>query len=118
MKALSHATQKYGTPKRIFRDTGSEFAGHLIDMRAYQNKVTLVFSRPGAPTDNAFVESFNARLRDECLTCHWFESLTDATLKIQAWNEDYNASRPHKANNGLSPNEFAASWEKGPQNSL
>ena len=72
----------------------------------------MAFSRPGTPTDNAFLESFNGRLRDECLNCHWFESLADAKLRIRAWSEDYYASRPHKALNGLSPNEFTASWVK------
>ena len=118
VKALSQATQKFGSPKRIFCDNGSEFAGRLTDMWAYHNKVTLAFSRPGTPTDNAFVESFNGRLRDECLNSHWFESIADARLKLRAWSEDYNASRPHKALNGLSPNEFAASWKKDRQISL
>ena len=61
----------------------------------YENGVTLDFSRPGNPTDNAFEESFNGRLRDECLNAHWFLSLADARTKIEAWRRDYNESRPH-----------------------
>jgi transposase InsO family protein len=74
-----------GTPKRIHCDNGSEFAGQMIDLWAYTNKVTLAFSRSGKPTDNAFIESLNGSFRDECLNCHWFESLSDAKLKVEAW---------------------------------
>ena len=65
------------------------------------------FSRPGKPTDNAFVESFNGRLRDECLNAHWFLSLADAKSKIEAWRRQYNESRPHTALGWLTPQEFA-----------
>jgi putative transposase len=71
--------------------------------------VTLDFSRPGKPTDNAFVESFNGCLRDECLNTHWFLSLPDARAKIEAWRRDYNESRPHTALGWLTPVEYAAS---------
>jgi putative transposase len=74
---------------------GPEFISRALDQWAYMNKVTLDFSRPGKPTDNAFVESFNGRLRDECLNTHWFLSLDDARAKIEAWRRDFNESRPH-----------------------
>ena len=60
-----------------------EFAGQMTDLWAYTNKVTLAFSRPDKPTDNAYIESLNGSFRDECLNCHWFESLADAKLKIE-----------------------------------
>ena len=67
---------------------GSEFVGRLVDFCAYANGVTMEFSRPGKPTDNAFIESFNGSLRDECLNVHWFDDLTDAKEKLQAWRRD------------------------------
>lgn len=74
----------------------------------YENGVTLDYSRPGKPTDNAFVESFNGRLRDECLNAHWFLSLADARTKIEAWRRDYNESRPPTSLGWLTPVEHAA----------
>jgi putative transposase len=66
-----------------------------MDKWAYENRVSLDFSRPGRPTDNTMVESFNERLRQECLKEHWFMSLADARTKIEAWRRHYNESRPH-----------------------
>ena len=74
----------------------------------YDNGVTLDFSRPGKPTDNAFIESFNGRLRDECLNAHWFMSLADARAKIEAWRRYYNESRPHTSLGWMTPVEYAA----------
>ena len=98
-----------GAPKTIRVDNGPEFVSKTLDRWAYQNGVTLDFSRPGKPTDNAFVESFNGRLRDECLNAHWFLSLADAKSKIEAWRRHYNESRPHTALGWLTPQEFALS---------
>jgi putative transposase len=95
-------------PKRIFVDNGSEFSGRLMDLWAYHHGVRIDFSRPGKPTDNSFVESFNGSLRDECLNVHWFETLEEAKVKIEAWRQDYNESRPHQALAELAPAEFAA----------
>lgn len=67
-----------GTPRRVSCDNGSAFAARLVDLWAYANKVTLEFSRPGKPTDNAYIESFNGSFREEYLNVHWFEDLTDA----------------------------------------
>ena len=77
-------------PKRIYCDNGSEFSGRLVDLWAYANGVVMQFSRPGKPTDNAYIESFNGSLRDECLNVHWFDDLTDAQTKLQAWRQEYN----------------------------
>jgi putative transposase len=88
-----------GAPKRIYCDNGSEFSGRMLDMWAYAQGVTLEFSRPGTPTDNVYIESFNGSLRDECLNIHWFADLTDANEKLKAWQYEYNESRPHRALN-------------------
>ncbi len=82
-------------PQRIQTDNGSEFTGKEMDQWAYENKVTMDYSRPGKPTDNPFIKSFNGSFRDECLNAHWFLSLDNATEKIEAWRVDYNEYRPH-----------------------
>lgn len=105
---LGRIAKDRGLPKRIHCDNGSEFSGRVTDLWAYTNKVTLAFSRPGKPTDNAFIESFNGSFRDECLNCHWFTSLEDAKVKIELWRKDYNETRPHRALNNLTPLEFVA----------
>ena len=99
---------KRQAPKRIFTDNGSEFAGRLMDLWAYHHGVQIDFSRPGKPTDNCFVETFNGSLRDECLNVHWFESMEEAKVKIEAWRQDYNESRPHQGLADRTPAEFAA----------
>ena len=93
-------------PKRIQTDNGSEFISKEMDRWAYENKVTMHYSRPGKPTDNPFVESFNGSFRDECLNAHWFLSLKDAKEKIEIWRKDYNEYRPHSSLNNLTPAEF------------
>ena len=75
----------------------------ILDQWAYANKVTLDFSRPGKPTDNAFIESFNGRIRAECLNENWFLSIDDARQKVEAWRQDYNNHRPHSALGNLAP---------------
>lgn len=101
---------RYGraAPQRIYCDNGSEFTSRILDLWAYHNQVTLEFSRPGKPTDNGHIESFNGSLRDECLNAHWFTSLADAREKIAAWLKEYNESRPHRALNDLAPLEYLA----------
>ena len=78
-----------------------------MDKWAYEHSVILDFSRPGKPTDNAFIESFNGSFRDECLNAHWFLSLKDAKEKIESWRCDYNEFRPHSSLDNLTPVEFA-----------
>lgn len=93
-------------PERIQCDNGSEFISKDVDLWAYENKVTLDFSRPGKPTDNPYVESFNGKFRDECLSVNWFLSLQDAEKKIEDYRWEYNHFRPHSSLNDLTPKEF------------
>lgn len=93
------------TPKRIQVDNGSEFISKAFDRWAYENKVTLDFSRPGKPTDNPYIESFNGSFRDECLNVNWFLSLDDARKKIEQWRVDYNEFRPHSSIENLTPSQ-------------
>lgn len=93
-------------PKRIQVDNGSEFISKVLDKWAYENGVELDFSRPGKPTDNPFIESFNGSFRDECLNVNWFLSLEDAREKIESWRQDYNECRPHSALDGMTPMEY------------
>jgi putative transposase len=106
--AMRAVAARRGAPRAIRVDNGPEFVSRALDRWAYEAGVTLDFSRPGKPTDNAFVESFNGRLRDECLNTHWFLSLDDARNKIETWRRYYNASRPHTALGWLTPAEYAA----------
>ena len=108
VEAMTRIASTRGSPKSIRVDNGPEFISKALDRWAYDNGVTLDFSRPCKPTDNAFVESFNGRLRDECLNAHWFLSLADARAKIEAWRSFYNESRPHTSLGWLTPNEYAA----------
>lgn len=93
-------------PKRIQVDNGSAFIGKEVEKWAYDNNVTLDFSRRGKPTDNAFIESFNGSFRDECLNINWFLSVEDASKKIEAWREEYNNFRPHSSLGGMTPAEM------------
>jgi putative transposase len=104
-------------PKRIKVDNGSEFISKALDRWAFENKVALDFSRPGKPTDNAFIESFNGSFRDECLNTNWFLSLEDAKEKIKAFKEEYNHFRPHSALGNLTPIEALEKQSKA-RNSL
>jgi putative transposase len=92
---LERVCKEMGYPSAIRVDQGSEFVSRDLDL--CQNDVTLDFSRPGKPTDNAFIEAFNGRLRAECLNTHWFLSLADAREKLECWRRDYNEVRPHGA---------------------
>ena len=98
---------KRGVPKRLQTDNGSEFISKALDRWAYENGVTMDLSRPGRPTDNPFIESFNGSFRDECLNIYWFLSLQDAREKIENWRVDYNHVRPHSALGNLPPGQFA-----------
>jgi putative transposase len=101
-------------PQRIQVDNGSEFISKALDQWAYENQVTLDFSRPGKPTDNPFIESFNGSFRDECLNVNWFLSLEDAQEKIAAFRDDYNGFRPHSALCGLTPNQVLERYVRDP----
>lgn len=107
VETLGKAIKEYGCPRRIRVDNGPEFVSRDLDLWAYTNSVILDFSRPGKPTDNAYIEGFNSRFRQECLNTYWFLSLEDARLKIEAWRMDYNTVRPHTAIGHVTQVEFA-----------
>jgi putative transposase len=106
-RVLERVVATHGRPASIRVDNGPEFLSRDLDLWAYWNHVTLDFSRPGQPTDNAFIESFNARFRQECLNEHWFLTLEDAREKIDSWRRQYNEQRPHSSLGNLPPAEFA-----------
>jgi putative transposase len=106
-EALDALVKLRSRPKSLRVDNGPEFAGRMLDQWAYLNGVEIDFSRPGKPTDNAYVESFNGRLRAECLNASWFLSLADARERIEEWRRHDNEDRPHMALGGLTPRAFA-----------
>jgi putative transposase len=93
--------------RSITVDHGTEFMSRALEDWAYERGVQLDFIGPGKPVENAFVESFNGRLRDECLNVHQFTSIEDAKTKIEAWPVDYNQRRPHSSLGHLTPDEYA-----------
>ncbi|MGQ7385843.1 integrase core domain-containing protein, partial [Streptococcus suis] len=95
-----------GYPASIRVDQGSEFISRDLDLWAYMKGVTLDFSRPGTPTDNAFIESFNGKFRDECLNMQWFKNRIDAKILIEEFRRQFNETRPHSALGNLTPAEF------------
>lgn len=107
-RVLDQAARFRGYPKAIRTDQGPEFTGKALDQWAYQHGVQLKLIQAGKPTQNAFIESFNGRFRDECLNDHWFTSLPQARILIAAWRRDYNQHRPHSSLDYLTPAEFAA----------
>ena len=105
--ALQRLALSRALPKAITVDHGTEFTSKSLDEWAWNHNVKLDFIRPGKPTENAFIESFNGRLRDECLNANEFTSIEDARQRIEAWREDYNHHRPHSSLGHLTPIEFA-----------
>ena len=93
----TRASQQCSLPNSITVDHGTQFTSRALDQWAWENGVQLDFTRPGKPTDNGLCESFNGRLRDECLNVNEFESIKQAREKIEAWRIDYNEQRPHRA---------------------
>ena len=89
---------------------GPEFTSRHFVAWCTERKIQLVHFQPGKPMQNAHVESFNGRLRAECLNASWFHNLNDARLKIRAWQQEYNGERPHSSLGGRTPNEVAAIW--------
>jgi len=106
-RVLDRLHAAMGLPQTIVVDNGPEFAGRTLDAWAYAHGVTLRFIRPGKPIENAYVESFNGKFRDECLNEHWFVNLVDAKEVIERWRVDYNTVRPHSSLNGATPEQFA-----------
>lgn len=103
VKSLDRVCAKIGYPKTIRVDNGPEFISRDMDLWAYHWGVVLDFSRPGKPTDNAFIEAFNGKFRQECLNAHWFLSLADAVDKLETWRRYYNEERPHSAIGNKAP---------------
>lgn len=110
IRALEEASELYGSPRSIIVDNGPEFASKVLDAWCYERGIELVFIRPGKPIENAYAESFNGRVREECLNQHAFESVSHARTVIESWCEDYNVIRPHSSLGGLAPEEFLARW--------
>ena len=108
VEVLNKLVRLRGAPKYLFADNGAEFTGQLVDLWAYHHGTRIDFSRPGKPTDNAFIETFNGTLRDECLNIHWFGSINEAKRLIEAWRIDYNESRPHMALGNKTPSEYCS----------
>jgi putative transposase len=96
-----------GLPRSITVDHGPEFEGQVLDAWAYTKNVQLAFIRPGKPVENAYVESFNGKFRDECRNEHWFVTMAHARRAIEAWRIEYNSERPHSSLADLTPEEFA-----------
>ena len=107
IEALEKAGARSGLPKAITVDNGPEFAGKVLDAWAYRRGVHLDFIRPGKPTENGFIESFNGRLRDALLNTELFFDLAEAREKLESWRQDYNPLRPHSSLGYRSPAEFA-----------
>ena len=106
-RVLDRLKQERGLPVQIRSDNGPEFISKAVEQWAYENGVEWHFIAPGKPIENAYVESFNAHFRDECLNENWFTDLADARRKIEAWRQDYNRRRPHSSLGYRTPEEFA-----------
>lgn len=109
VRVLQRLVDLHGQPDAIRIDNGSEFTSAVVDAWAYVRRINLDFIRPGKPTDNGHIESFNGKFRDECLNENWFLSLDDAKRKIEAYRVDYNEVRPHSSLDNQTPMEFARS---------
>ncbi len=103
VRVLERLKETRGLPAVIQTDNGPEFTGHALDTWAYKNRVRLFFIEPGKPVQNAHIESFNGKLRNECLNLEWFTSLREARQVIEEWRISYNGFRPHSALNNLPP---------------
>lgn len=101
-----------GLPEIIVCDNGPEFTSQALDWWANERSVKLAFINPGKPVENAFIESFNGKFREECLNEHWFTSLRDAQEKIEAWRRDYNRNRPHSSLGNKTPEEFLRGFKE------
>ena len=107
VSVLNRLADYRGLSSSITVDHGPEFKGRMLDAWVYLHGVRLSFIRPGKPIENAYVESFNGRLRDECLNEHWFVDMAHARRIIEAWRIEYNTERPHSSLDDLTPEQFA-----------
>jgi len=108
---LDHLSVLYGFPKAIRVDNGPEFTGKVFQQWAVKRNIQIEYTRPGKPTDNAYIESFNGKLRDECLNEHWFLNLKQAQEILEDWRLSYNEERPHRSLKNLTPHEFVKEQE-------
>jgi transposase InsO family protein len=106
-RILDRLAAERGLPQAIRTDNGKEFCGKAMLTWAHARGVRLFLIEPGKPNQNAYIESFNGRLRDECLNEHWFVSLAHAKTIIEAWRREYNEDRPKKSLGGLTPSAYA-----------
>lgn len=97
-----------GKPCGIRMDNGTEFTANVFDAWAYERGITLHFITPGRPTENGVIESFNGKLRDECLNTSWFETLDQARTEVESWRTDYNETRPHSSLGYVPPAQYVA----------
>lgn len=107
VRVLERLAGTRGLPHGIVCDNGPEFAGQVLDQWAHRRGVALLFIQPGKPVQNAFAESFNGRLRDECLNATWFWTLAEAQSTIEQWRVEYNEARPHSGLADVPPAVFA-----------
>lgn len=114
VRFLEEVAGRHGYPEGITVDNGPEFISNALDQWAHAHGVQLLFSRPGKPVDNAFIESFNGRLRDECLNTNWFYGLEQAREVLAEWIDDYNTCRPHSSLDGLTPAEYEQQLRTSP----
>ena len=112
VNVLERLSELRGLPEVMTLDNGPEFTGKALDEWAYKTGVKLNFIRPGKPIENAYIESFNGKLRDECLNQNWFVTLKDAREATEAWRMDYNEFRPHRSLGDLSPLQYVHKTEK------
>jgi putative transposase len=107
VEILARLVSARGTPNAIRCDQGTEFTAEALDQWAYNNRIELDFSRPGKPTDNAFIEAFNASVRKELLNTSWFDTLESVRRATRAWRREYNEVRPHRSLANKTPEAFA-----------
>jgi putative transposase len=112
-RVLEELKKQRGLPGHIRSDNGPEFTSRALDQWAYEHGIRWHYIQPGRPMENGYVESFNGRLRDECLNENWFADLAEARETIEDWRQDYNRCRPHSALGYRTPEEFAKSAAGG-----
>ena len=112
-RVLDQIIAERGLPRAIRCDNGPELTSRHFLAWALDRKIDLIHIQPGKPTQNGYVESFNGKLREECLRVNWFQNLFEARRIIANWRHDYNERRPHSSLNYLTPAEFAAKTSRG-----
>lgn len=112
-RLLSAVLVERAQPAMIVTDNGPEFVSKALDQWSHERGIVQHFNRPGKPVENAYIESFNGRVRDECLNLHWFQTLPQARLIVAAWHQDYNQVRPHSSLDNHSPQTFARLYQAG-----